>query len=236
MYLFSEYIGKHSGNGILEMSDMDAFVYDNSLYLIKCIIMRCVDIFISEHSSWDNCPNWELFVAQNQILHTGSLGGEDSMVSLKPKCILHIACWVRFWDIYTIKVQIFCGDFHRFIHLKSHTDKGIFDFLLHLCDRVEASVMVFFRKSEVLPFISESFGNYIRLDASLFSIKCFREYVSAFIGEFSYCGTFLYAEVFESFENRSKLTGFSEDSIFIFYERCFTLKGREGSEDSELEL
>jgi hypothetical protein len=139
LHLFSEYIREHRGDRELQMTDTYPSIYHYALYLIKCIVMCCVDIFISEHSSRDNCPNWCIFMPHDQILHTRCLSCEYISLAFEPECILHISSRMRLWDIYCIKIEVFSRQLHRIIDVEPHTDKCILNRSRDEGDRMQTS-------------------------------------------------------------------------------------------------
>lgn len=56
-YLLSKYILEHRSYRILHFCHTNTCIDYDSLYLIECIFVRRIDIFISEYSSWDDRSN-----------------------------------------------------------------------------------------------------------------------------------------------------------------------------------
>ena len=133
------------------MTHTDTRIYDDSLYLIECIIMRRIDVFISKYASRDDSSDRRSIVSHDEILHARCLGREDIACSFEPEGILHIASGVIFRDIHRIEVQILGRDFHRLVHIESHTTESIFDLLTDYRDRVEASLLTGEWESRIFP-------------------------------------------------------------------------------------
>ena len=133
------------------MTHTDTRIYYNSLYLVECIIMRRIDVFISKYASRDDSSDGRGIISHDEILHARCLGREDIACSFEPEGILHIASGVIFRDIHRIEVQILSRDFHRLIHIESHTTKSIFDFLTDYRDRVETSLLTGEWESRIFP-------------------------------------------------------------------------------------
>lgn len=150
--LFPEYIWEHRLDRELEMTDPDSLVYDNSLYLIECIVMSSIDILIAEYSTRDDCSDWCIFISHYEILHTRRLCCENISFAFEPKCILHISCWVCFWYVNSIEVEILSCHLHRVIDIKSHADKCILHFSLYESNWVEASFFSQKRYGHILLF------------------------------------------------------------------------------------
>jgi hypothetical protein len=70
IYLFAKNIREHRLDRELEVRYADSSVYYNSFYLIKCVIMSSIDIFVSEYSSRDDGSDRCIFISHDQILHT----------------------------------------------------------------------------------------------------------------------------------------------------------------------
>ena len=81
LHLFAEDIREHRRDREFQMTDTDSLIYDNSLYLIECIIMGSIDILIAEHSPRDDCPDRCRLVSHDEILHTRCLSGENISLS-----------------------------------------------------------------------------------------------------------------------------------------------------------
>ena len=122
------------------MTDTDSLIHDNSLYLIECVIMCCIDIFIAEHSPRDDGSDWCRFISHDQILHTRRLCREDIARSLQPERILHISCWMGLRYIDRIEVEILRRHLHRVIDVESHPYKCILDLALYERDRMESAM------------------------------------------------------------------------------------------------
>lgn len=156
IHLFSKYIREHRRDSKFQVPNTDIFIDDNTFHLIECIIMSCIDIFISKDSSRDDRSYRDILRSEYEVLHAGSLCCKDISLSLKPKSILHIASWMIFWDIYRIEIQILCRHLHRFIYIESHSYKGILDFSSYSGYWVDASIILDERNSSICPFFGQS--------------------------------------------------------------------------------
>ena len=181
LHLFAEYIREHRSYREFQMTDTDSLVYDNSLYLIECVIMGSVNIFIAEYSSRDDGSDRCRFVSHDEILHTRCLSCEDIARSLEPECILHIACWMRLWDIDCVEVEILSSHLHRVIDIESHPYECILHFSLYECDRVETSFFSQERYSHILLFTRESLCNEIFFDPIALCLECLSDDIASLI-------------------------------------------------------
>ena len=218
------------------MRDPNSLVYNNSLYLIECIIMSSVDILIAKHSSRDDGSDWSRLVSHDQILHTGRLSGEDIARSLEPECILHIACWMRLRDIDRIEVEILSRHLHRVIYIESHPHKCILHFSLYERDRMETSLQSLEWHCDVLLFCGESLSNEVFFDPISLCLECICDDISSLVRCFTDGATILGSEILESFEYLSEFARFTEYLIAIVDECYFICESGEMSEDLGLEV
>lgn len=235
-HFFSEYIREHSSNREFEMTDTDSLVYDDSLYLIECIVMCRIDIFIAEHSSRDNCPNWSIFISHDEILHAWRLSCEHIASSLEPECILHISCWMCFRDIHCIEVEILCRHLHRVVYIEPHPYKCILHFSLYERDRMEASFFPLKWHCDIFLFCRESLCNEIFFYSIAFGLKSVCDDISSLIRSLTNSTSFFRWEIFESLENGSELTRFSQDRVAVVDQGCLIYDAREMGEDLGLEI
>lgn len=153
--IFLEEVSEHRRDSEFEVSYIDILIYHDTLYLVKCIIMCRIDIFISKYASRDDSSYRSLGRAEDEILHARCLCREHVRFSLEPKCILHITCGMIFRDIYSIEVQIFGRHLHRLIYIESHTSECILDFLADSRNRVDTTVFIFIGDSRIFPFFGQ---------------------------------------------------------------------------------
>ena len=182
--------------------------------------MSGINIFIAEYSSRDDSSDRSGFVFHDKILHTRSLSSKNMTRSFEPEGILHISCWMRFWYIYCIEVEILSRHLHSIVDVKSHSDKSIFHFSLYKSDRMKASLFTGKWNSYILLFCFESFCDEIFFDTFSFSLKCLSDNVTSFIRCFSNGPSFFRSEIFESLEDSGEFTRFTEDIIAIG-NKCF---------------
>ena len=137
LHFFFEYIREHCLDREFQVSHTDSLIYDNSFYLVECIVMCRIDILISKYAPRnDRSDRWSI-VSHDEILHARCLSCEDISCSFEPECILHISSRMGFWDIDCIKIEILCRNFHGLINIKSHTTKCVFDILTYKSDRMK---------------------------------------------------------------------------------------------------
>lgn len=234
-YFFAEYIREHRLDRELEMTDADIFVDDNTLHLVKGILVRCIHILVTKDSTGDDGTDWSFLISQYQVLHTRGLCGEDIAFSLEPEGILHIASWVRLRDIDRIEVEILCRDLHRVIDIESHTSKGILHLTLYDRDGMEASFSQFKWYCDIFSLGLESFGDELALDTQSLCIDSISDDITDIIGRFSDRAALLWGEVFESLEDGGEATRLSEDGIFVVDELVFSMDKWELFEHFRLE-
>ncbi len=220
-HLLSKYIRKHRCNREFEVSHTDSCIDDDSLYLIKCVIVCCIHIFISKYSSRNDGSDRSTFISHDEILHAWCLRCENLTFSFEPECILHISCWMIFCDIYCIEVEIFGGDFHWFIDIETHSSKCIFDFLTDTSNRVDTSFFESKWYCDIFFFFFEFSLYGFSHNSLFFRFKSFTHNISNLICHFSDIWAFFWREIFESLEYHSKFSIFSENTIFIVEELYF---------------
>lgn len=151
--LFPEYIREHRLDRELQVPDTDALIDDDTLDLIKGILVSSIDIFIAKYTS-DNhrAYGWSV-ISHDEILHAGGLGRENISLSLEPECVLHITRRVILGDIDCIEIQVFSRHLSGFVDIESHSLERIFDVHAYSSDRMEASSSIERRNSDIFPFI-----------------------------------------------------------------------------------
>ncbi len=218
----TEYIREHGSKRILQVRECDIAINNHSLYLIKCVLVGCIYILITEHSPRDDCLDGSSFGFHEDILHARCLGGEHISCSLKPECILHITGWMGFRDIERVEIPVLGCHFARLVTIESHTFETVLDLHEGSCNRMEMIEGILYNRSRhILEFVRETAGNEVVLNNHELRFKSLSHTDLTFIDGFSDGFLVLIREVFYSFEKFSQRPVFSENSITEIDESSF---------------
>lgn len=212
----SEEIREHRLNREFQVTDTDSRIYHHTLNLIKCILMRCIDIFIAKYSPYNHRSNRRNIVSQDEILHTGRLCCENIPISLQPERILHISSRMIFSDIHGIEVQILSCDFHRFMNIESHSTESILDFSSSTSHRMETARIFKEWNRDIFPLFVQSWFDFCTFYYFFLILEGDSESISDFIGTLSDTSLLFWWEISQSLEYDREITSLSENRILVF--------------------
>lgn len=133
----TEDVREHGTERVLEVREADIFVYHYPFHLIEGVLVRRIDILVSEHPPRNERFQRGSFGFHDNVLHTGSLSREDITFSLEPERILHVAGRMRRGHVDGIEIPVLGRDLVGLVDIEPHALERVLYLHKGPSDRVE---------------------------------------------------------------------------------------------------
>lgn len=229
-------IREHRAERVLKVRETDILVNHYSFHLIESVIVRRIDILVSEHPPGDEGFQGGSFGFHDDVLHARCLGGENIPFSFEPECILHVPRRMGCGNIDRIEIPILGRDLVGFVDIEPHAPERVLDLHEGSGDRMEMVPCVRRNRSgHILEFIREPLGDErFFYDRELF-LKSGSHADLALVDGFPDRFLVLVGEVLDSFQEFGQRSVFPEDGVPEIDESGFGSEFRDLDERSLFE-